>query len=267
METIPTDRWGSGNEYNAYVGRWSRLIASDFLNWLNVEPEADWLDVGCGTGTLVQAILDTRHPRSVHGIDSAAGFIDYARAHFSDQRVQFGVGDATALPASDATFDATVSGLMLNFVPDAAAAVRQMARVTRGGGTVAAYVWDYGGNMQMMTAFWSAAVALDPAIETLDEANRFPLARPEPLRSLFESSSIVDVETEGIEINTNFHDFDDYWTPFLGGQGSAPTYAMSLDDEDRNRLRDAIHASLPVAADGSISLTARAWAVKGKIKP
>lgn len=267
MEQLRVDRWGSGNEYNAYVGRWSRLIADEFLRWLDVNHESHWLDVGCGTGTLVRAILNTQHPRSVHGIDSSSGFIDYASAHFLAPRARFSVGDATALPARDAAFDATVSGLLLNFVPDAGAAVREMARVTRGDGTVAAYVWDYGGNMQMMTAFWNAAVELDPSIQALNEAMRFPIARPEPLRSLFESSGIVDVETDGIEINTNFRDFDDYWSPFLGGQGSAPTYAMSLSDGDRNRLRDRIRASLPIEPDGSISLTARAWVVKGRVQP
>ena len=130
----PADVWASGNDYHAYVGRWSRLVSRDFLRWLSVASGSRWLDVGCGTGTLCRVILEQEAPQSVRGVDSSAGFIDYARANIEDDRATFTVGDAQALPVNDAEFDAAVSGLMLNFVPDTGLALQEMARATRPGG-------------------------------------------------------------------------------------------------------------------------------------
>jgi hypothetical protein len=117
--------------------------------------------------------------------------------------------------------------------------------------------------MQLMRVFWDGAVALDPAARTLDEGSRFPLCRPDALSQLFESAPLRAVSVQAIDVPTVFQNFDDYWKPFLGGQGPAPGYAMSLSEDRRGRLRDHIRQRLPVAADGTISLTARAWAVKG----
>lgn len=139
------------------MGRWSRLVAREFLAWLAVSPDSAWLDVGCGTGALMQGILDVEAPRSVVGIDPSEGYIGYAREHVRYDRVRFEVGDAHNLPFEAATFDAVVSGLVLNFVPEPARAVAEMKRVARPGGTVAAYVWDYAGKMELMRYFWDAA--------------------------------------------------------------------------------------------------------------
>ena len=155
-----------------------------------------------------------------------------------------------------------VSGLVLNFVPDQRAALAEMARVTGKGGTIAAYVWDYAGKMELMRFFWDAAVELDPGAAKMDEGIRFPLCRPEALEKLFAGAGLKGVEVTPIDIPTPFANFDDYWQPFLGGQGPAPAYAMSLDETARARLRDRIRERLPIQADGSISLTARAWAVR-----
>jgi ubiquinone/menaquinone biosynthesis C-methylase UbiE len=135
-------------------------VAREFLGWLAVPPGRRWLDVGCGTGALSQTILDAAAPAQVTGVDTSEGYVAFARAHVRDARVRFRRGDAQALPAPRATSDVAVSGLMLNFVPEPARAVAEMARVTCGGGTVAAYVWDYAGEMQLMRHFWDAAVAL-----------------------------------------------------------------------------------------------------------
>ena len=154
---------------------------------------------------------------------------------------------------------------MLNFVPAAElpAALAEMRRVCRTGGTVAVYVWDYSGGMQMMRYFWDVAVELDSSVKDLVEGLRFPICRPEPLTDLWTGAGLLGVETRAIDIPTTFADFDDYWNPFLGGQGPGPTHVASLDDVGRDRLRDSIRESLPVAPDGSIHLTARAWAVRG----
>ena len=265
MDGERKDVWASGDAYEPYVGRWSRIVAREFIPWLGVPPNSEWLDVGCGTGVLCQVILDNASPRQVMGIDPSDGFVSFARHKVTDPRATFQVGDAQKLSASDSSFDATVAGLVINFVPDQAKAVREMKRATRSGGTVAAYVWDYAGEMQMMRRFWDAAVALDSNAVPLDEGRRFPVCRPEPLASLFEHAGLSGVEIRPIDAPTIFKDFDDYWTPFLGGQAPAPGYCMSLSEDRRVVLRDRIRANLPINSDGSIHLAARAWAVRVKV--
>jgi SAM-dependent methyltransferase len=257
------DVWAVGEGYEKYVGRWSRLVAPKFLSWLGIPTGRSWLDVGCGTGALTQAIIDAASPARVVSVDSSEGFVAHARAHVSDERADFRKGDAQALPVGDGEFDAAVSGLVLNFIPDQRKAVAEMRRATRHGGTVAAYVWDYAGEMQLMRQFWDAAVALNPKARELDEANRFPVCRPNPLKELFAAVGLRDTTVSDIDVPTVFKDFDDYWSPFLAGQGPAPGYCMSLPEQDRAALRERIRGALPAGPDGSIRLIARAWAVKG----
>ena len=259
------DNWAAGTLYEPYVGRWSRLVARDFLRWLALPTQLDWLDVGCGTGALTQTILQQMQPRSVKGIDPSAGFVDFAAAHVSHPKVTFEVGDAQSLPVESARFDVAVSGLVLNFVPKPSLAAQEIRRSVRPEGVVAAYVWDYAGKMEMMRYFWDATVELDPSASNLVEATRFPICQPPALVELFEQAGLRDVQTLTIDTPTTFKDFDDYWNPFLGGQGPAPSYAMSLTEERRNALRDRIHATLPISSDGSIPLIARAWAVRGRV--
>jgi ubiquinone/menaquinone biosynthesis C-methylase UbiE len=257
------DNWASGDLYEPYVGRWSRLVAQEFLKWLDRPFGGHWLDVGCGTGALSQTILNACNPQTVKGIDRSDGFVAYARNKVSDPRAAFEVGDAQALPVDSNVYDAAVSGLVLNFVPQPEKMISEMARTVKDDGVVAVYVWDYGDKMQLMRYFWDAAIALDPAVADLDESPRFPICNPGALRELFQKMGLKQVETRAIDVETHFKDFDDYWNPFLGGQGPAPTYAMSLSEEKRTQLRERIRAGLPFATDGSIPLIARAWAVKG----
>ena len=263
MSNHPPDVWASGAAYEPYVGRWSRIVAKEFLQWLNVPSGSRWLDVGCGTGALSQTILQTTSPMSVKGIDRSEGFVAFAQAQTRDERATFEVGDAQSLPVETGAYDAGVSGLMLNFVPQPNLAVGEMTRAVKLNGVVAVYVWDYAEKMEFMRYFWDAAAALDPLGDDLDEGRRFPLCNPQALTELFEAAKLNQVETRAIDIATHFKDFDDYWTPFLGGQGAAPSYAMSLSETQRNALRDRIRAGLPFASDGSIPLIARAWAVRG----
>ena len=258
------DRWASGDVYEPYVGRWSRLVAREFLAWLDAPTGLDWLDVGCGTGALTEAVVEGRAPKRLVGIDPSIGFLDFARRRLGDAGADLRQADAQDLPFAAAGFDRVVSGLVLNFVPDQPRAAAEMARVARPGGEVALYVWDYAGKMELMRHFWDAAVALDPRARELDEGRRFPICRPEPLRGLFEGAGLTGVETRAIDVPTVFRDFDDYWTPFLGGQAPAPGYCMSLGEEARAALRERLRASLPARPDGSIHLVARAWAVRGR---
>jgi SAM-dependent methyltransferase len=260
----PPGSWAGGDRYEAYVGRWSRPVARSFVAWLAVPADARWLDVGCGTGALTGTILATAEPSEVLGVDPSPDFVAHAAAHVRDPRAAFREGSAQALPADDAAFDAVVSGLVLNFVPAPSAALAEMRRVTRPEGVVAAYVWDYADGMQLMRRFWDAAAELDPAVRELDEGLRFPLCRPEALHELFTGAGLVAVEVEEIVVPTVFADFDDYWTPFLGGTGPAPAYAVQLPDHDRAALRESLRSRLPTEVDGSIHLTARAWAVRGR---
>jgi len=255
-------RWADGDAYEAYVGRWSRRVAVEFLRWLDAPPGLRWLDVGCGTGALTSTILAVADPVEVVGVDPSDGFLAIARARVPGATFQ--QGDARSLPLPAAAMDVVVSGLALNFVPAPGDAAAEFARVARPGAAAAAYVWDYAEGMAMMRHLWDAAAELAPGNADLDEGSRFPLCRPDPLRRLWTDAGLAEVTVTAIEVPTVFADFDDYWSPFLGGQGPAPGYVMSLPEDRRTALRELVRSRLPVAADGSIALTARAWAVRGR---
>ncbi len=257
------DRWDNGDAYEPYVGRWSRLVAREFLRWLGIPPGSRWLDVGCGTGALSQAILTHAEPREVVGIDPSTAYILFARTQVNDPRARFEVGNAQALQAPTAAYDAVVAGLVLNFVRRPDKAVAEMVRATRRDGTVAAYVWDYAEGMQLIRYFWDAAGALDQKARELDEGKRYLLCKPEPLSKLFRTAGLEGVEVRAIDVPTDFRNFEEYWAPFLHAQAPAPSYAMSLSEERRAALRERLRASLPTDPDGRIRLIARAWAVRG----
>ena len=257
------DSWSSGQSYESYVGRWSRLVAGEFLSWLTVPAGGRWLDVGCGTGALTETVLRDCQPSVIVGVEPSAAFRDHATQLVRDRRGTFVAGSAEALPLDDDSVDAVVSGLVLNFLPDRVAALREMRRVARPGRTVAAYVWDYPGQMQLLSYFWDTAVALAPAAGPLHEGVRFGFCRPEPLHTLFDDAGLRDIAVAGVVVPVHFGSFDDYWAPFLRGTGPAPGYAMSLSEAARVALRETLRARLPRDDDGSIRLSARAWAVRG----
>ena len=260
---MTVDPWSSAEPYERFMGRWSRLLAAEAVGWIDASPGLRWLDVGCGTGALSAAVLRLAEPASLLGVDPAEAYVAAAGASLGGARAAFEVAGALELPVPDASVDHVVSGLVLNFVPDIDAGLREMARVTAPGGQVTAYVWDYADGMGMLRAFWDAAVAEDPAAAELDEGNHFPICREGALRRAFETSGLRDVRASGIEIAMAFKDFGDYWSPFLGGQGPGAVYVASLSDDDRERLRHRLETTLPTGPDGSITLRARAWIVSG----
>jgi hypothetical protein len=200
----------------------------------------------------------------VIGCDRAAAYIEHARRETRDPRASFAVVELPDLPTIAGGFDAAVSGLVLNFLPTPSDGVAAMMARVRRGGNVAAYVWDYSGGMELLRIFWDHAVALDPDAAELDEARRFPLCGRGALEALFRGAGLRDVAATEIVVPTVFRDFDDYWSPFLMGQGPAPGYVQGLAPASRDRLRGAIQASLPLGPNGTVALSARAWAVRAE---
>ncbi len=258
------DLFADGEAYEQYVGRWSRPVGHMFVDWLSQPPGLCWADVGCGTGALTGIVLEDADPQRVIGIEPSAGFLGIARASIKDPRADLRSGDAHALPIEDHAVDVAISGLVLNFVPDTQRALDEMRRIVKPGGVVAAYVWDYAGEMQLMRYFWDAVTELFPEGAERDEGTQFPLCKPEPLAALFRSAGLQEVDTCALDVPTVFADFEDYWSPFLRGQGPAGVYCVSLAERDRERLRARLENALPINADGTIRLIARAWAVRGK---
>lgn len=260
---MTADIWQSGAGYEAYVGRWSRRVAETFIGGLAVPAGQRWVDVGCGTGAVTETILRLADPAAVVGVDPSESFVTFARAQVVDPRASFAIGDGAALPFPDHVADVAVSGLVLNFVPEPVAMLAEMRRVTRPGGTVAIYVWDYADGMELMRHFWDAAIEQDEAVRARSESLMFEICKPEPLRSAFGQAGLTDIDVQPIDVPTVFRDFDDYWQPFLMATAPAPRHAMGLSEDDREDLRGRLAARLPTQADGTIHLTARAWAARG----
>lgn len=257
-----TDTWASGDVYEAFMGRWSAQVAPLFLSWLDQPAGERWLDVGCGTGVLTRAIVERQSPAAVLGVDPSAGFVCTARERSPHPEVAFVVADAQDLPVRDGAAGTAVSGLVLNFVPDRARALAELRRVVGPHGVVGAYFWDLPGRMDLLNLFWDAAVAVDPGAAAAHESRRFAFCEPVALRDMFAAAGFSAVTVEQFDIAMRFRDFDDYWTPFLGGQGPAPSYLAQLDEARRDLVAARLRETLPVEPDGSIVLAARAWGVR-----
>jgi SAM-dependent methyltransferase len=259
--------FAASDAYERFMGRWSRRLAPLLVTFASVDDQTSVLDVGCGTGAVALAVADAFPSARVTGIDASNAYVAVAQARAPRHRMRFLVGNAQALELPSATFDRTLSMLAINFFPDPAAALREMIRVTRPDGVIAAAVWDYGDGMQMLRVFWDEAVALDPAIAARDERH-MTLCRPGELTSLWSASGLDRVEEQPLVIDLAFASFDDYWSPFLGGQGPAGAYVTSLADSARAALETRLRARLlGTRPDGPFTLPARAWAVRGVVPP
>ncbi len=258
------DLWQSGDPYEYFMGRWSRLVAREFLSWLSPSHSLRWLDVGCGSGALSETALQNYEPKELTAMDQSEGFVSTTQKRLGS-KAHCKIGNALNLPMDDSSSDVTVSGLVLNFITEPDKALSEMKRVTTRGGTVAVYVWDYAGKMDFLRHFWNVAIELQPGASSLDEGLRFPDCTPHALETVFKDTGFDDVATAAVEIDTHFVDFNDYWNPFLGGQGPAPAYAMSLEEAERERLKQLLHERLPIQHDGSIPMVTRAWAARGQV--
>jgi SAM-dependent methyltransferase len=238
-------------------------MAKTFVEWLALDARAHWLDVGCGTGALTAAICEIGKPASVVACDPSGPFLETASSTLPDKRVSFELATAERLPEREDGFDAIVSGLVLNFVPDIERALSAMRERLGSRGTVAAYVWDYADGMQFVRMFWEAAVALDPSAAKLDESTRFSFCNGRALEAFFRAAGLGNVVAERARVVTEFASFDDYWAPFLGRTGPAPSYVASLDAAQRERLKEAVRERLQPSDGGRIPLAASAWMVRG----
>ena len=251
-------QFGDAEAYEKFMGRWSRMLAPLLIDFTGIPESGRVLDVGSGTGALAFEISKRNLKCEVIGIDPAKEYVAYSNSK-RRVRVKFEVGDAQQLRFPDASFDASASLLVFNFIPDPVKALREVRRVTKRGGPVSAAVWDYAEGMQMLRVFWDAAVSIDPAAEKLDE-KRFPLCKKGALGALWRSGGLRDVEEKPLEISMQFASFDDYWNAFLLGEGPAGQYAKRLDPTKQGRLREELRRQLP---SGAFNLTARAWGVRG----
>jgi len=259
------DKWNDGDPYEYFMGRWSTLMAPVFLKWLNLPSDKNWLDIGCGTGALSEAIEQNSKPRNLSCVDPSESFIEKIKNRISIKG-DFRVGNVENLPFDNESFEIIVSGLALNFFPNFESALSEMKRVSKPNGVIAAYVWDYSGRMDFLRYFWEAAFQIDSKSHDLDEGIRFPICNSNKLIEAFQKSELIEIESSVLDIDTVFKNFEDYWNPFLGGQGPAPGYLASLSNELQDDLKNKIHERIDFESDGSIKLLGRAIAIKGMLK-
>lgn len=256
-----------GDAYEQQMGRWSRRLAEPFLDFIGPIGEGPILDVGCGTGHLTFAAASRLQTGRIHGLDFSEAYIEHARRRTDDPRIEFRVGDACAMPFPSGSFDQVLSLLVLHFVPRAPAAVAEMRRVARPGGVVAAAVWDSRGGFVAQRIFLDTAAALDPSADAL-RARSFtrPMTRPGNLATAWKAAGLRDIRETALTIRMEFADFDDFWAPYLGGQGPGADYVESLDATARERLREQVcRAYLDGEPDGPRSYASTAWAVRGVV--
>lgn len=251
--------------YERFMGRWSRQLAPQLVEWAGASTAETVLDVGAGTGALASTVARVAPSARVIGVDRSPAYVRQARSAQAPLTIGFLVGSAERLPFRTASFDRALSLFALNFVPNYGAAVREMARVTRSGGVVAAAIWDYGHGMEMLRAFWDEAVALQPDAAARDERH-MPLSKEGELGDLWRESGLQSVAERPLEIDQAFATFEDYWAPFLGGQGPAGGYVRALTDAGRARLEERLRTRLMPENDGPFTLRARAWAARGVVK-
>ena len=256
--------WNNGLLYNNFMGKWSTLVAQKFLLWLGNEKNIsfkNWLDVGCGTGALSFEILNSLKPERILGIDPSK---EYLPKGIHNTSISFKEADSSKIPAITEIFDFVVSGLALNFMKDLNTSIQEMKRVLKLIGCLALYVWDYSEKMEFLRYFWDSVKEINPEYANLDEGVLFPICKKPALVNLFTSNQLKDIECTEIMIETNFTNFDDYWNPFLGGQGPAGKLVQTLAESERDQLKSIIKSKLQVSTDEPILLQARAYAIKGK---
>ena len=248
--------------YEAFMGRWSRAAGNIFLDWIAPTKDACWLDVGCGTGVFTELIVDTTSPAAVSAVDPTQVQIEHARRQPVGQRADFQIADAQALPFPDNTFDAVVSALVINFIPDRPKALAEMRRVGRAGGTVAAYVWDFADERSPGSLLRTGLHAIGIEVADLPGSADSGL---DALRSLFERAGFEQIATKTIDVTMSFANFDDLWHEQTLNFGPRGKIVAALSETEHARLIDKVRASLTAGPDGNVAYSARAHAIKARI--
>jgi ubiquinone/menaquinone biosynthesis C-methylase UbiE len=256
-----------GEGYELQMGRWSRRLAPLMIDFAGITRAEHVLDVGSGTGNLSFALARNPEIGGICGLDRSAEYVDHAERSSLDRRVSFRVGDACQLPFPDATFDHTLSMLVLQFIPRPDIAVDEMRRVTRSGGTVTAATWDTRGGFVAYRMVCDAAAMLDPRGSAWRARSLTrPMSRPGELQSIWLAAGLVKVVQDMLTIRMDFACFDDFWSPAEGREGPIAEYVTALEGEAKARLREAVRlAYLDGEDDGPRSYAATAWVVRGEV--
>jgi len=257
-----TALFADGHVYERLMGRWSRRVGQVFLDWLALPKGLRCIDVGCGNGAFTEELIAHSAPAEIVGVDPSDGQLAHARTRPQAGLAQFQTGDAQALPFADRSFDAALMALVISFVPDPAKAVREMARVTRPGGTVATYMWDAAGGGIPVEPIHAAMRSLGL------EAPHPPgltVARQDSMQALWQQAGLQSIETRAIRIEVSFSGFDDFWDSNDVPVGPAGQAIQRLSPEMREKLKAQLRKQLPARPDGRIVYEAFANAVKGRV--
>jgi trans-aconitate methyltransferase len=257
---IRKESWNDATAYDSYVGRWSRLISADFLQWLQPQMNLNWLEVGCGTGSLTSEIVSRALPQRLLAIDKSDAYLASARSHIISPQVVLSNIDLGELPIEK--FDYITSGLVLNFLSAVEAKIECMLRYLKPGGSISAFVWDYAGHYQPMRIFWDAAKELNESAGKFDAGLKYPLCTQSNLTALFEGANLSNIRFTKIERIATFRDFDDYWLPIASAQGSVTDFLNTLGENKKEDLRALLKKRLPIALNGEIKLILSALAIE-----
>jgi ubiquinone/menaquinone biosynthesis C-methylase UbiE len=259
--TTAAQEFSDGAAYERQMGRWSRKIGVQFLDWCGVAPGQKWLDVGCGNGAFTQEIIAGARPSQVLGVDPSPGQIEFARSRFGVSAATFEVGDAMKLPVADGNFDFAAMALAISFVPNPAEAVVEMKRTVRKGGMVATYMWDFAGG----------GLPLKPFVEMLKALGVEMKMPPHPeaagrdaLQTMWRAAGLSEIETTVLHTEIAFRDFDDFWDS-CSASGPPSVSLAAFTAAQRAELKERSRAIFRTAADGSIAYQSFANAVKGLV--
>ncbi|PWG62726.1 methyltransferase domain-containing protein [Spiribacter halobius] len=269
MSQSSTYAANDGAAYEGFIGRWSRRVAERISGAAEPLPAGPLLDVGCGTGSMALALAERYPERDVIGVDVAEDYLRFARERADAGNVQFMRQNACTLDLESDRFAASFALIVLNFVAEPEAAVAEMRRVTKPGGTVVASAWDFRGGLVYQRLLWDSAAGIDPEAAALrDRIFSSPLALPDGMPRLLEGAGLESVQRSWVTIRMDFLNFDDYWQPLLGGQGPVGGYVAGLEPALRERVCAAVRSAyLSGDEDGPRSLTATAWVVTGRVPP
>jgi len=263
---MSTDLWTDGVLYENYTGRWSRLIADKFIDWLEVKQVRveRCVDMGCGTGALSEALLANGVCTSLTCLDRSPAYLSFAKKRLQSSGVEFVTDDVqnTSLPTG--AYSLVVSGLVANFVDSPKKMLSEMCRLGRLDGVLGLYIWDFADGMEPIRKFWDAAHKCEAHnVGEFDAGIRFPICQRDNLLHHVKEAGWLEPKVAPIEIDAQFKNFDDYWVPFLSGQGTGPAFAVSLSDETREKVRKTLMSLVTDSPDEPFTLRTRAWAAKG----